>query len=125
MSKSVQLCLTLCDPMGYIPPGSSVQGLLQARINTVMGSFFLLQGIFPPQGWNPCLLHLLPWQVGSLPKRHLENPFKSACCIKWDRALKTAPSFLKLREQPESSAPLRASGRGSEEGADFPLARPS
>ena len=27
---------------------------------------FLLQGIFPPQGWNPslCLLH---WQVSSLP----------------------------------------------------------
>ena len=27
-----QLCLTLCDPMDYIPPGSSVHGILQARI---------------------------------------------------------------------------------------------
>ena len=27
-----QLCLTLCDCMGYSPPGSSVHGLLQARI---------------------------------------------------------------------------------------------
>ena len=27
-----QLCPTLCDPMDYSPPGSSVQGLLQARI---------------------------------------------------------------------------------------------
>ena len=27
-----QLCLTLCNPMGYRLPGSSVQGILQARI---------------------------------------------------------------------------------------------
>ena len=26
-----QLCLTLCDPMGCSPPGSSVHGILQAR----------------------------------------------------------------------------------------------
>ena len=26
-----QSCLTLCDPMYYSPPGSSVRGLLQAR----------------------------------------------------------------------------------------------
>jgi len=25
-------CLTLCDPMNYSPPGSSVHGILQARI---------------------------------------------------------------------------------------------
>ena len=28
----VQLCLTLCDPMDCSPPGSSVHGILQARI---------------------------------------------------------------------------------------------
>ena len=27
-----QSCLTLCDPMNCIPPGSPVHGLLQARI---------------------------------------------------------------------------------------------
>ena len=27
-----QLCLTLCDPMGYSPPASSVHGTLQTRI---------------------------------------------------------------------------------------------
>ena len=26
----------------------------------------LLQGIFQTQGFNPCLLHLLQWQAGSL-----------------------------------------------------------
>ena len=27
-----QLCLTLCDPMDYRPPGSSIHGIFQARI---------------------------------------------------------------------------------------------
>ena len=27
-----QSCLTLCNPMDYNPPGSSVHGILQARI---------------------------------------------------------------------------------------------
>ena len=29
---SAQLCPTLCDPMEYSPPGSSVCGIFQARI---------------------------------------------------------------------------------------------
>ena len=35
--------------------------------NTGVGCPFLLQGIFPTQGLNPCLLHRLHWQVESLP----------------------------------------------------------
>ena len=31
------------------------------------GLHALLQGIFPTQGLNPCSLHLLHWQAGSLP----------------------------------------------------------
>ena len=30
--QSLQSCLTLCDTMNYNPPGSSVHGILQARI---------------------------------------------------------------------------------------------
>ena len=30
--KSLQLCLTLCNPINCSPPGSSVHGILQARI---------------------------------------------------------------------------------------------
>ena len=30
--KLLQSCLTLCDHMDYSPPGSSVQGILQARV---------------------------------------------------------------------------------------------
>ena len=31
-AKSLQLCPNLCDPMDYSLPGSSVHGILQARI---------------------------------------------------------------------------------------------
>ena len=31
-AKSLQPCLTLCDPIDSSPPGSSVPGILQARI---------------------------------------------------------------------------------------------
>ena len=31
-AKSLQLCLTLCDPMDGSPPGSSVPGIPQARV---------------------------------------------------------------------------------------------
>ena len=30
-AKSLQLCLTLCDPRDGSPPGSPVPGILQAR----------------------------------------------------------------------------------------------
>ena len=51
-----QSCLTLCDPMGCSPPGSSVQGDPPGK-NTGVGCHFLLQGIFLTQGSNPGLLH--------------------------------------------------------------------
>ena len=35
-----QLCSTLCDPMDYSPPGSSVHGILQARILKWVGILF-------------------------------------------------------------------------------------
>ena len=45
MLSCVQL---FCDPMDCSPPGSSVHGILQARIGG--GCHFFLQGIFPAQG---------------------------------------------------------------------------
>ena len=30
-AKSLQSCLTLCDPIDGSPPGSSIHGILQAR----------------------------------------------------------------------------------------------
>ena len=62
-AKSLQLCLTLCDPPGCSPPGSSVHGLLQERILKWVACHSLLQGIFPTQGLNLHLSCLLPWLV--------------------------------------------------------------
>ena len=42
--------------------------------NTGVGCHFLLQGIFPTQGSNSSLLHLLHWQVNSLPLSHQRSP---------------------------------------------------
>ena len=87
-AKPLRLYPTLCDPMDCSPPGFSVHHQLPEllklmSIESVMSSnhpiFFRpllllpdspynstgkgchahLQGIFPTQGSNPCLLHLL------------------------------------------------------------------
>ena len=57
---------TVCSPHLFHPwnfPGQ----------NTGVGCHFLLKGIFLTQELNPCFLHLLNWQAGSLP---LEPPGK-------------------------------------------------
>ena len=54
-----QSCPTLCDPMDCSLPGSSVHGILHAKI-LGMGCHFLPQGIFPTQGSNPGLLQNCP-----------------------------------------------------------------
>ena len=60
-AQSLQSCLTLCDPMDYSPPGSSVHGILQTRIpewvviSSSRGS--------SRQGSNQHLLCLLHWQA--------------------------------------------------------------
>ena len=70
-AKSLQLCPTLCNLMDHSLPGSFVHGIVQARIPEWI---VLLQRIFPTQGLNLRLLHLLHWQAGSLPQHHLESP---------------------------------------------------
>ena len=58
--------------MDCSPPGSSVHGILQARIPEWVANF-LLRGIFLTQRPNPCILCLLHWQAGSLPLSHLRS----------------------------------------------------
>ena len=52
--------------MDCSPPGSSVQGGSPGK-DTGVGCHAILQGIFPIQGSNLCLLCLLHWQADSLP----------------------------------------------------------
>ena len=44
--------------------------------NTGVGCHFFLQGIFPTQGSNPSLLHLLHWQAVLYQLSHQESPMK-------------------------------------------------
>ena len=73
-AKLLQECLTFCDPMNCILPGSSLRGILQARILEWV-AMLSSRGSFLTQGSNPCLLHLLHWQVGSLPLVRLIQGF--------------------------------------------------
>ena len=63
--KFLQSCLTLSNTMDCSPPGSSVHGILQARI--------LEWVVMPSSGWSSqprdqtCISYFLHWQVSSLP----------------------------------------------------------
>ena len=70
------MCSVMSDflqPSGLQPAGSSLHGIFSSK-NTGVGCHFLLQGIFPTQGLNLCLLCLLQWQADSLPLCHLGSP---------------------------------------------------
>ena len=77
-----QLSLTLCEPIDYSPPGSSIHGIFQARILERVAISYSRR-IFLTKGSDPCPLHLLYWQVDSLPLHRLGSP----CC---------KSSFIKL-----------------------------
>ena len=64
-TKSLQPCPTLCNPMDCSQPGSSVYGIVQARILewVTMASS---RGSSPPRD-GTCVSCLLHWQAGSLP----------------------------------------------------------
>ena len=70
---SLQLCPTLCDPMDYSSSGSSVHGILQARILewVAMPSS---RGSFPPRDQTRVSYVYLPWQVGCSSLAHLGSP---------------------------------------------------
>ena len=70
------------------------RGLLPARLlyprnspgkKIGVGCHFLLQGIFPTQGLNPCPLHLRHWQVDFLPLHHLRMVPKAGAGLRLKR----------------------------------------
>ena len=87
-AKSLQLCLTLYDPMDWLQPTRLLCPWDSPGKETGMGCHFLLQGIFhgrilewaiisliagtfPTQRSNLSLLCLMHWKTGSLLMRHL------------------------------------------------------
>ena len=72
--KSLQGCPALCGCMDCSPPGSSVHEDSLGK-NTGVGCHPLLQGIFPTQGSNPCLLCLLHCRQILYLLNHWRSPF--------------------------------------------------
>ena len=68
-AKSLQSCLTLCNPFPWDSPGK----------DTGVGGHALLQRIFLIQGSNLCLLSLLHWQGFSFPPVPRGTPLQSSC----------------------------------------------
>ena len=62
-AKSLQLCLTLCDPTDYSSPTRLLCPWDSPGKNTGVGCHALVQGIFPTQGSNLRLLCLLHWSL--------------------------------------------------------------
>ena len=76
---SLQLCLIFCDPIDCSPPGSSIQGILQARILewVAMPSS---RGSSPPPGIE-CTPPVSPaLQADSLTLSHLGSPTSPLPC---------------------------------------------
>ena len=78
-AKVLQSCPTLCNATDCSPPGSSVHGDSLGK-STRVGCHALLQGIFPTQGSNLHLLHLLHWQAGSLTTSATWEAHDIVCC---------------------------------------------
>ena len=69
-----QSCLTLCDPMYYSPPGSSVHGIFQARILDWIATSF--SGDLPDPEIEPGSPVL---QADSLPPKIPGKPYTDVC----------------------------------------------
>ena len=84
LPSSLQQRFLLVFSHKVMPDSLRPHGLYPARLlgpwiprtgkNTGVGCQSLLQGIFPTQGVNPCLLCLLHWQAGSLPLSRQGSP---------------------------------------------------
>ena len=84
-------CLTLLQPHTLWPTKLLCLWDFSGK-NTGVGCHFLLQGIFPIQGWNPCVLL---WQADSLPLSHQGSPIITFIKIKYCSS-SVAKSYLTL-----------------------------
>ena len=70
--KHALSCPTLCDPLDYSSPGSSVRGISQARtLGWVAISF---SRDLPDPGTEPTFPVSPAWQADSLPVSHQRKP---------------------------------------------------
>ena len=81
-AQSLESYPALCDPMDCSPPGSSVCGILQAKMLEWV-AMFSSRGSF--QSRNQTLLHLLHWQAVLYHQHHLGSLNQACSNIKLKR----------------------------------------
>ena len=126
---AAKLCPTPCDLMDYRPPDLCPMDF--PGKNPGADCHFLLRGIFPAQGRNPCLLH---WQADSLPLSHQGSPGNTvpasffSCFSQIQRSMVSATAFSsgsgKQWVLNKCTAPF-ASGLHPDPGLAFPNPSPS
>ena len=104
-AQLLQPCSTFCDPHGLQPTRVLCPWDSPGK-NTGVGCRSLLQGIFPTQGWNLCLLYLLHRRWILYPQSHLGSPrlllrlttsFKGLeCGYAWVCLTQVLPTLLQL-----------------------------
>ena len=83
-AKSLQSCLTLCDPIDGSPPGSSILGILQARtlewviqpLGKIIWRFLLKLGMKVPYDPTIPLLGIYPEET--IIEKHIHTPLFTA-----------------------------------------------
>ena len=81
--------------------------------NTGVDSHSLLQGIFPTQESNLCLLHPLHWQAGSLPLAPPGKPFVCYSLTQFPEKAMTTHSSTLAWKTPWTEEPGRLQSMGS------------
>ena len=101
-AKSLHSCPTPCDPMDYCPPGSSVHGILQARIQS--GLPFPPPGDLPDPGIGPTTLMSPALAGGFFTTSATWEALKALCtCVQTTSARNITTPHLT-----NSSSPLKA-----------------
>ena len=114
-AKLFQLCPTLCDPMDYTPPGSSVYGILQARIlEWVAISFF--RGASQPRDRTRMSYISCIGRQGSLPPA---PPAK--LCVPLGRLLYiSVPQFARLSKGDSGATHPPENGEDQDDSCSMP-----
>ena len=101
----VQLCPTVCDPMDYSPPDSSVCGNSPGQ-NIGVGFHALFQRIFPTQGSNSGLPHCR-WILYCLSHQGNQRILEWAACPSSgeppDPGIQPGPPALQVDSSPASN----------------------
>ena len=85
-----QLCPTLCNPMVCSPPGSSVHGILQARILECIAIFF------PRGSYQPRNQTLVSCIAGRFFTNWATREALNVSLVSWGRIVLLKTSFLEL-----------------------------